>query len=88
MRLKPLFENIPYNSIQYSSTQGIPAINIFNHYNFSILVNDRLLSPKCLLRYKGVYDNGIPYGEILKSSHDEDVVITAPATNLHYGISF
>lgn len=85
---KPMFEYNPIYSTQYTTTQGIPALNIFNHYDVPILVNDKVLQPRCQMRYKGVYDNGLPYGEILKSSYDEDVVLTAPATNLHYGLVY
>lgn len=82
---KPIFEYNPIYSTQYSTTQGIPALNIFNHYDVPIHVNDRILQPRCQLRYKGTYDNGIPYGKIFSSSFDEDVILTEPATNLHYG---
>lgn len=85
---KPLFEDDPVYSVQYSTTQGIPALEIYNHYDVPIMVNDRILQPRCKIRYKGRYDNGIPYGEILKSTYDENVVVTVPATNLHYGLYF
>lgn len=85
---KPLFEYNPIYTVQYSTTQGLPALNIFNHYDIPILVNDRIISPKCQTRYKGIYDNGIPFGEVLTSSLDEDVIITDRATNLHYGLFY
>jgi hypothetical protein len=85
---KPMFEHNPIYTVQYTTTQGIPALNIFNHYDVPIFVNDRLVQPRCQIRYKGTYDNGIPYGEIFKSSYDEDVILTAPATNLHYGLVY
>jgi hypothetical protein len=82
----PVFEYNPIYTTQYSTTQGLTALNIFNHYDVPLTVNDRVISPRCQYRYKGVYDNGIPYGEILRSTYDEDVVINNRATNLHYGL--
>jgi hypothetical protein len=84
----PILEFNPIYSVQKTTTQGLPALNIFNHYDVPIFVNEKVLQPRCQLRYKGAYDNGIPYGEILRSSFDEDVVITSPATNLHYGLLY
>jgi hypothetical protein len=83
---KVLFENNPLYTTQHSTTQGLSALNIFNHYDVPILINDFVIEPHCQLRYTGIYNNGIPYGELLHSLFDEDVCIVNPATDVHYGL--
>lgn len=83
---KQILENNKNYTTQYSTTQGLPAINIINHYDVPILVNTFIIEPHCNFRYTGTYNNGIPYGEILFSTYDENVIITEPVTDLHYGL--
>lgn len=73
---------------QESVTQGMSFLNIHNMYPESIFLfydgRYNELKPGNMLRYRGYYSMGIPFGEVLLTDK-ESVIIDKFATDLFLG---
>jgi hypothetical protein len=75
-----------YSTYQRTSTQGLPKIRLHNQYFVPITVNhSAMILPGQFFVYKGVDGTGIPYGEILHSTFDKDVVVNDEVTDIYFG---
>lgn len=83
---RPLFVLNNRSTFLQSTTQGLVAVTIHNHYTVPITINDVVVvEPNSSVRYTGLYGNGIPKGEHVHTDYD-DFMIDADISDIHLGL--